>query len=361
MSVFIGVLLGAGPKISNKNSRVALLDLIETVISSGANTPLDIESDTSLIAYCENLTRILEDSKYTNAGYGSELTDTGTVECDAQMITSVGNSPRQVQASAGAVPMVRNPIKLCSYLICNQLQQYDPALNISYNPLGVPNFIVGEGALLLAKEIGVPYGSLTTDRALASRKKYMAILNKVDGDISVSEQPEIDRFTDTIGIIVITEKSICVCSSSGGPVLKKSGRVGPAAIVGAGAAINADCSVAAVCSGFGEDITALGLASRAAQSQSLNELNIVTGISQPAEKKLKNGEESMKSLTDRLRQRSSLGVLRAERIDSNKVNVEHANSTENMIWGCGRVWIQNHKYTHHAYINKKPQNGGIVV
>src|SRR4051794_12981001 len=52
---------------------------------------------------------VLEDSEYTNAGLGSNLTENGTVECDACITSGTFNG---LYGSVGAVMGVKNPIYL---------------------------------------------------------------------------------------------------------------------------------------------------------------------------------------------------------------------------------------------------------
>lgn len=61
-------------------------------------------------------TAILEDSELTNAGYGSNLTIDGYVECDA----SVMNGSDLNFGAVGAVSGVKNPVLLAKKICCNQ-------------------------------------------------------------------------------------------------------------------------------------------------------------------------------------------------------------------------------------------------
>lgn len=104
---------------------------------------------------------LLEDSEITNAGYGSNLTLDGKVECDAAIIDHEGRS-----GAAGAVSReycllssvfglrltladVKNPISLARVI-----------LDASSNPLSLhrvpPNFLVGSGATDFAYENRLP-------------------------------------------------------------------------------------------------------------------------------------------------------------------------------------------------------------
>ncbi|QUC16455.1 uncharacterized protein UV8b_00696 [Ustilaginoidea virens] len=87
--------------------------------------------------------RVLEDKEITNAGYGSNLSIDGTVECDATIVDHLGRS-----GACGAVPNIRNPISLAKLI-----------LDTSSLPLSLrrvpPNALVGEGARAFAEEHGM--------------------------------------------------------------------------------------------------------------------------------------------------------------------------------------------------------------
>ncbi|PHH92293.1 hypothetical protein CDD83_8107 [Cordyceps sp. RAO-2017] len=87
--------------------------------------------------------RILEDKEITNAGYGSNLSIDGTVECDATIVDHLGRS-----GACGAVPNIRNPISLAKLI-----------LDTSNLPLSLrrvpPNILVGDGARAFAEEHGM--------------------------------------------------------------------------------------------------------------------------------------------------------------------------------------------------------------
>ncbi|KAL6855047.1 hypothetical protein ACO1O0_006185 [Amphichorda felina] len=87
--------------------------------------------------------RILEDKEITNAGYGSNLSIDGTVECDATIVDHLGRS-----GACGAVPGIRNPISLAKLI-----------LDMTSRPLSLrrvpPNTLVGEGARVFAEENGM--------------------------------------------------------------------------------------------------------------------------------------------------------------------------------------------------------------
>ncbi|PGH26964.1 hypothetical protein AJ80_01348 [Polytolypa hystricis UAMH7299] len=88
--------------------------------------------------------KFLEDHEITNAGYGSNLSVNGTVECDATVVDHLGRS-----GAVGAVEHIKNPISLARMV-----------LDTSTKPLSLnrvpPNLLVGSGATDFAYERGMP-------------------------------------------------------------------------------------------------------------------------------------------------------------------------------------------------------------
>ncbi|KAK5085456.1 hypothetical protein LTR05_004741 [Lithohypha guttulata] len=87
--------------------------------------------------------RLLEDRDITNAGYGSNLTMDGTVECDACIVDHYGRS-----GAVGAITQVRNPIVVARLVLDASILP----LSLSRVP---PNFLVGDGAVDFAESHGV--------------------------------------------------------------------------------------------------------------------------------------------------------------------------------------------------------------
>ncbi|KAI0645701.1 nucleophile aminohydrolase [Trametes meyenii] len=207
---------------------------------------------------------ILEDEECLNAGLGSNLTMDGTVECDASIIDgSTGDF-----GALGAVSGVKNPIRAA-----NEVLQYsrDP------DPLGriPPLLLVSSGAEEFARGRGLtaqPASNMISARAREEWKKWKERLEAAGttlpgGDRQLStpnvvhsqQNDGIHDRQDTVGAVVLgTNGDLAAGVSSGGLLLKHSGRVGEAAIYGAGcwATTNTACSV----SGAGEYITRASLA-----------------------------------------------------------------------------------------------------
>ncbi|KAL1953889.1 hypothetical protein VTO42DRAFT_2075 [Malbranchea cinnamomea] len=98
----------------------------------------------SAVDAVETAIKFFEDHEITNAGYGSNLTVNGTVECDATMVDHLGRS-----GAVGAVEHIKNPISLARLV-----------LDASTKPMSLnrvpPNLLVGAGATDFAYEHGMP-------------------------------------------------------------------------------------------------------------------------------------------------------------------------------------------------------------
>ena len=81
-------------------------------------------------------TIVLEDAGETNAGYGSNLTESGTVEMDAGLMD--GSS--LLFGAVGAISGVKNPILVAQRLVEEQQKGLLPLGRVP------PGFLVGEGA-----------------------------------------------------------------------------------------------------------------------------------------------------------------------------------------------------------------------
>lgn len=88
--------------------------------------------------------RVLEDREITNAGFGSNLSIDGLVECDATMVDHYGRS-----GAVGAVGQIRNPIHLARLI----LEHSSKLLTLKRVP---PNLLVGSGAIEFAFQHGMP-------------------------------------------------------------------------------------------------------------------------------------------------------------------------------------------------------------
>ncbi|VVT55441.1 uncharacterized protein SAPINGB_P004598 [Magnusiomyces paraingens] len=236
-AVFIALHVGAGNHGSASEKH--LKKLCKSVCSSGL---AQLNTGANALDVAVRACSLLEDSPYTNAGFGAQLNEEGQVECDACIMDNRGKS-----AAVGAVRHARNAVEVCGEMLRDLI---DPAR--IKDPLGRvrPALLVGAGADKYAAQHGcllvTDEADLVTDRSLREYLELKRYLRKTEG------------VQDTVGVICgDVLGNVVTCASSGGIALKVAGRVGPAGIVGAGvyAGRGPGTVTAAACtSGTGEDI-----------------------------------------------------------------------------------------------------------
>ncbi|PQE05187.1 threonine aspartase protein [Rutstroemia sp. NJR-2017a BBW] len=103
-----------------------------------------LKSGGSAVDAVEAAIKVLEDKEITNAGFGSNLSIEGIVECDATIVDHLGRS-----GACGATSQIKNPISLARLI-----------LETSSRPLSLrrvpPNLLVAQGATDFAWEHGIP-------------------------------------------------------------------------------------------------------------------------------------------------------------------------------------------------------------
>jgi L-asparaginase / beta-aspartyl-peptidase len=149
----------------------------------------------------------MEEHPRLNAGYGSALTERGTVECDASIME--GDT---LQAGAvGAVSGVRSAIGLARRILED----------------GRHILLVGDGAHAFARDHGVPLCSpdaLVTDPQRRSLAEHLAAARETTRPTS-----------GTVGAVAIdVHGRIVAGTSTGGYTGKRPGRVGDSALIGSG-------------------------------------------------------------------------------------------------------------------------------
>ncbi|XP_016840783.1 threonine aspartase 1 [Nasonia vitripennis] len=199
---------------------------------------------------------VLEDSPLTNAGYGSNLTYEGNVECDA----SIMDGATLHYGGVGAITGVKNPIEVAKRLC--QYQTFD----IGHGRVP-PSFLVGSGALTWAKEMGIKSVPPENLISVKAQKVYKHYKRKVENDtIEIGQQ--LKRRLDTVGAVCIDQYgNVASACSSGGIILKYPGRVGQAGVWGCGVwASKGSISVGTSTSGCGEHLIKTTLARTIAES-----------------------------------------------------------------------------------------------
>ncbi len=178
---------GAGyhPPASDSSLKCSLREAISSALTafSGTTTASDTassggsSSESSALDAVTTVMATLEDAPDFNAGYGSNLTFDGDVECDASLMSieeeasdrgdynaSPSSSPSYTFGSVGAVRGVRNPVLLARRVLEGRRRRPGTTATGLGPGLGrvPPLMLVGEGAAQFAKEQGL---RVVVDRA----------------------------------------------------------------------------------------------------------------------------------------------------------------------------------------------------
>ncbi|PLN79181.1 N-terminal nucleophile aminohydrolase [Aspergillus taichungensis] len=147
------IFVHAGAGFHSLHNERAHLETCESAVRTAMGI---LRNGGSAVDAVESAVMLLEDAEITNAGYGSNLTLNGTVECDATIIDHLGRS-----GAAGAVPQVKNPVSLARVIY----EHSSKPLSLQRVP---PNFLVGQGAIDFAYEHGLvvlPHDALISPTA----------------------------------------------------------------------------------------------------------------------------------------------------------------------------------------------------
>ena len=214
------------------------------VLEQGGGVPMAISAAIS----------VLEDSDMTNAGNGSNLNVLGNVENDALLVTDDG-----CVGAVAAAPGLVNPIRVATE-IALQSQNVLPLGRVP------PVMLAGHGARLWAAEQGLQLlqeekeavKMHVTERSRLHFEKYSDMVSNKEKKMRRTDSCELN---DTVGCVIVDKYgSSSAGVSSGGIPLKYPGRVGEAAIPGAGAwscktkRVKEIVSVSSSISGVGERI-----------------------------------------------------------------------------------------------------------
>ncbi|XP_065672409.1 threonine aspartase 1-like [Hydra vulgaris] len=276
-SGFVCLHIGAGYHSINKET--LYINLCKNACMLGNKL---LKEGSTCIDIVEKVCCFLEDSDLTNAGFGSNICQDGSIECEA----SIMESKSKRFSAVVCVKDLKNPIMLAKRLLCNQSDEH----NLGLSP---PMIWSGKGTKLKAVELGmklIKNKSLRSMKAwedfLSYQKNVQKLLGSKDtGDLhsedSVTEnrkdlhEKESERL-DTVGVLCIdVYGEMASAVSSGGIAFKPPGRLGHTGQYGAScwAFQYSPCLKVASCtSGCGELLTQTNLAKSAADYSANNEI-----------------------------------------------------------------------------------------
>ncbi|KAF8502260.1 nucleophile aminohydrolase [Russula emetica] len=253
---------------------------VRSDITSSGGSSSESSSSWSALDATTAVIATLEDHPDFNAGYGSNLTFDGRVECDASLMLSTteerslpslpsssSSSPSFSYSfgSVGAVRGVRNPVLLARCVLEERIRERGRGPGMARMGMGCvpPLMLVGEGAVQFARERGVRVVDAPDSEEMVAprareewrvwRERCSRWKDDDDGfesrgllqgegnelELEDAELEPLRVRQDTVGAVVLVgdvEQKLEVAAgvSSGGILLKHSGRVGEAAIFGSG-------------------------------------------------------------------------------------------------------------------------------
>lgn len=175
----------------------------------------------------EAAVRALEDHPRFNAGRGSVLTSSGTVEMDA----SIMEGDRLACGAVAGVSRIGNPITLARRVMEDERHV----------------LMIGDGAHAFARAVGLP--DCDPELLITDRQRKRLAARQAEG-------------RGTVGAVAVDRHgTIAAATSTGGTMGKRPGRVGDSALIGCGT--YADSRLGGVsCTGDGEAIIRVVLARR---------------------------------------------------------------------------------------------------
>jgi beta-aspartyl-peptidase (threonine type) len=219
------IIVHGGAGADPAEARDELREGVRTAVLEGWRA---LQEDGGALDAVERAVRALEDHPRFNAGRGSVLTSTGTIEMDA----SIMEGDRLQCGAVAAVSRIANPVTLARRVMETRRHV----------------LLVGDGALAFARAQGLREcdpEALVTERQRVRHHERLATMKGTVGAVAM------DR-----------NGTIAAATSTGGLAGKLPGRVGDSALIGCGT--YAESSLGGVsCTGDGEAIIRVVLARRA--------------------------------------------------------------------------------------------------
>ncbi|CAG5087046.1 Oidioi.mRNA.OKI2018_I69.PAR.g11443.t2.cds [Oikopleura dioica] len=230
--------------------------LLKTALKEGVRVYL---ANGCLQEAISQIVSVLENDSVTNAGHGGNLTETGKRENEAGLSFTkrIGGVEERGHGAVSGLNNVLNPIQVAKKIAELQSRGKDKQGRIP------PILISGPGAEQFAKNNNISYREdlPIAEKALKVFKKYSKVLKRA-AEKTNGPPEKIQKSCDTVGAVAMKiEKNdnneeyssdSVAASSSGGFVVKRNGRVGSAAHLGAGFWSQEDSCT--TCSGCGEEL-----------------------------------------------------------------------------------------------------------
>ncbi|GAA0164319.1 hypothetical protein Leryth_019741 [Lithospermum erythrorhizon] len=224
------------PQDRREIRETALRHCLEIAVSA-------LKEHKSALDVVELVVRELENHPYFNAGRGSVLTSSGTVEMEACIMD--GNTKK-----CGAVSGLKTVVNAIS--LARLVMEKTPHIYLAF-----------DGAEEFAREQGVetvdPSHFITPEnieRLQQAKEANRVQINYTQPMLNVSNNsdvPDGDSQLGTVGCVAVDSSgNLAAATSTGGFVNKMVGRIGDTPVVGAGNYANSFCAVSAT--GKGEDI-----------------------------------------------------------------------------------------------------------
>jgi beta-aspartyl-peptidase (threonine type) len=197
------VLIAHGGAGADPGDRAGYRDSLRAALAAGWSR---LAAGGSALDGVEACVAAMEDDPRFNAGYGSVLTEAGTVECDA----SIMEGERLAAGAVGAVAGVPNAVTLARRVLED----------------GRHVLLVGEGALAFAREHGV---ALCDPAALITERQRGRLRERL------ARREPAQAAGGTVGAVAIDRRgTIAAATSTGGMIGKHPGRVGDSGQIGSG-------------------------------------------------------------------------------------------------------------------------------
>ena len=199
----VPALIAHGGAGADRDNAAAYRQGLEAALGAGWSRLREAGSALDAVQAC---VAVMEADPLFNAGYGSALTEAGTVECDASIMEGEGLGAGAVGAVSGVV----SPIALARRIL-------DEGRHV---------LLVGEGARAFARDRGVRLcdpAELVTERQRARLLAHLA--GRAPGPAAAG----------TVGAVAIDARGVvAAATSTGGQLAKRPGRVGDSALIGCG-------------------------------------------------------------------------------------------------------------------------------